>query len=79
MAVQFTESTKRALHKTAAAIAPDVLDDCANNTEFIELVLDADHVSIHGSREAGMEIQSLIWEHGYEVVHAAVSLLGSYK
>ncbi len=79
MAVQFTKETKAALHSAASAIAPDVLDNCEDNEEFVSLILDSDYVTIYGSQEAACEIAALLQEHGYAAVLEAACALNTYK
>lgn len=79
MAVQFTQETKAALHMAANALAGDILEQCVDNEEFIEVLLDSDYITVYGSLGASCEIASLCREHGYDEVLKAVCALHQYK
>lgn len=79
MAVQFTQETKAALHMAANALAGDILEQCVDNEEFIEVLLDSDYIKVYGSLGASCEIASLCREHGYDEVLKAVCALHQYK
>lgn len=79
MAVQFTQETKHALHMAANALAGDILEQCVDNEEFIEVLLDSDYITVYGSQEAACEIAALLQEHGYATVLEAACALNTYK
>ena len=72
--IKVSKSTERAIYATWDYIAADAYDICeGDNAVAMELVLDANRLTMNGYAEADAEIKTLCHQYDWGVVHETLA------
>ena len=72
--ITVTENTRRAILNTWDSIASDAYEICEGDNEIaMEMVLDANRLTMNGYAEADAELSALYAQHDFGIVREALS------